>query len=220
MKTTLLVLVLNEIESIPLTLPKIRVDWVDEIIVVDGGSTDGTIEWCKAHGYTVLQQEKPGYGQGVREAARVAKGDILIEYMPDGNCDASAIPRLIQKINEGYDLVVASRYLDGSKSLDDTWYTRFGNWSFTKLVNLLFRASYTDALMGYRAYRKEVFTKLPLDTNHLCFPTQGSVQFVKYGFRVAEIGSSEPKRLGGKRKVNYFTTGLELLYMIIREFFR
>ena len=160
MKTSLLILALNENESVSITLPQINKKWVDEIIVVDGGSTDGTIEWCKNNGYTVLEQKKTGYGQGVREAILIAKGDIIIEFMPDGNCDPKAIPQLIKKINEGYDLVIASRYLSGVKSYDDTWYTRFGNWWFTQMVNLLFGASYSDALMGYRAYRKKIFVRL------------------------------------------------------------
>lgn len=220
MKTTLAILTLNEVESVPLVLPRIRKDWVDEIIVVDGGSTDGTIEWCRENGWRVLVQKKTGYGQGMRELMEIAEGDVIIEFMSDGNCDPATIPRLIEKMRDGYDLVIASRYTSGAASYDDTRITRLGNWGFTAMVNILFGASYTDAMNGYRAYRIDSFKKLIVDEDGLTFPTQGSVQFAKAGLKIAEIPTNEPKRIGGARKAKNVKTGLELLRMIIKEFFR
>src|SRR5262245_24136527 len=147
MKTTLAILALNEIEGIQVVVPQIDRSWVDEIIVVDGGSTDGTIEWSEAHGLRVLRQKRRGYGAGMRELMEIASGDVVIEFMADGNCDPSAIPRLVKKMTEGYDLVNGSRYIDGAKSEDDTRMTRFGNWCFTRLINILFGGSFTDAMM-------------------------------------------------------------------------
>lgn len=220
MKTTLAVLALNEIDGIKVVLPKIDRAWVDEIIVVDGGSTDGSIEWCEQNGFTVLRQKKRGYGQAMREVMEVAKGDVVIEFMPDGNCDPQNIPKLVSKINEGYDLVIGSRYKDGAVSEDDTFITRLGNWGFTTIINILFRGHFTDAMMGFRAYSIKAFNSMEIDENGLTFPTQGSIQFTKYGYKVAEVGASEPKRIGGVRKAHNFYTGLALVKMIVREFFR
>jgi glycosyltransferase involved in cell wall biosynthesis len=219
-KSTLAVLVLNEIEAIRQVLPQVRREWVDEIIVVDGGSTDGTIEYCESLGYPILRQRERGYGRGMMELIEMAKGDIIIEFMGDGNCKVDAIPRLVAKINEGYDLVIGSRYMSGARSFDDTPITRLGNWAFTRLINLLFRARYEDAMMGYRAYRKDAFRQLEMDSPGLCFPTQGSIQFARFGFRVAEIPSDEPARLGGVRKAKNVSTGLELCAMIGKEAYR
>ena len=157
LKSTLAILVLDEIEAIQQVLPKIDRSWVDEIIVVDGGSTDGTIEYCESQGLQVLRQRQHGYGRGMMELIDRAKGDIIIEFMGDGNCKAETIPLLIKKIKEGYDLVIGSRYAGGARSFDDTMMTRFGNWGFTQLINVLFRAHFADAMMGYRAYRKDAF---------------------------------------------------------------
>ena len=220
MKSTLAVLVLNEIEAIQKVLPRIQREWVDEIIVVDGGSTDGTIEYCESLGYRVLRQKERGYGRGMLELIDVAVGDIIIEFMGDGNCKVETIPLLVQKIKEGYDLVIASRYMSGAKSYDDTAVTRLGNWAFTRLINIAFRARFQDAMMGYRAYRKGAFRQLNLDSPGLCFPTQGSIQFVRYGFRVTEIPSDEPARLGGERKAKNIGTGIELCQMIGKELYR
>jgi glycosyltransferase involved in cell wall biosynthesis len=218
--STLAVLVLNEIEAIQKVLPHIKREWVDEIIVVDGGSTDGTIEYCESQGFRVLRQKERGYGRGMLELIDVAKGDMIIEFMGDGNCKPETIPQLVAKIEEGYDLVVASRYTHGAKSLDDTVITRFGNWAFTHIINVLFRTSFQDSTMGYRAYRKEAFRTLEMDSPGLCFPTQGSIQFARFGYRILEIPSDEPLRLGGERKAQNIKTGLELLEMIGKEVFR
>ena len=220
MKSTLAILALDEIESIPSVLPNIDRSWVDEIIVVDGGSTDGTIEWCEAHGFRVLRQKRRGYGAGMRELIDVAEGEIIIEFMADGNCKVDTIPLLVAKVNEGYDLVIGSRYMAGARSFDDTPITRLGNWGFTRMINVLFGARYADAMMGYRAYRKSKFLAMEMDEDGLTFPTQGSIQFARYGHRVTEIPSDEPKRIGGVRKAKNFGTGIELVQMIAKEAYR
>ncbi len=220
MKMTLAILALNEIDGIQVVVPQINRDWVDEIIVVDGGSTDGTIEWCESHNLRVLRQRRRGYGAGMREVIEIASGDVVIEFMADGNCDPAAIPRLIEKISEGYDLVIGSRYTDGAQSYDDTWITRLGNWCFTRLINILFGGSFTDAMMGYRAYRIAAFKTMQIDEDGLTFPTQGSIEFAKYGYKIADVPASEPKRIGGVRKAHNFYTGWALVRMIARECLR
>jgi glycosyltransferase involved in cell wall biosynthesis len=218
MKTTLIAATLNEIEAVQVVLPQIDKSWVDEIIITDGGSTDGTVEYCKKHGYTVVQQKGKGYGSAIQEAVKVAKGDIIIEFPPDGNSLPEKIPEAVAAIENGHDFVIVSRYKDGAKSYDDDFMTSIGNKLFTALTNLLFGTSYTDVLVGYRAYRKEYFHQLNLDSDGLSWPLQEAIRFARSGVRVGEIPGDEPKRVGGQRKMRVFKTGWEILSVLIREY--
>lgn len=218
MKTTLIAPTLNEINAVQAVLPQVRKTNVDEIIVVDGGSTDGTVEYCKANGYFVLEQKGKGYGAAVREAVKIAKGDIVIEFPPDGNSLAEKIPELVREVQKGYDLVIVSRYKDGAKSYDDDPITAFGNKLFTFLINRLFGTHYTDVLVGYRAYVKERFFMLQMNTDGLSWPAQSAIQFARRGLRVGEIPGDEPKRIGGRRKMRVIGTGVEILYLVVREY--
>ena len=218
LKATLLVPTLNEIEAIQTIMPQIQADWLDEIIVIDGGSTDGTIEYMKKNGYRVHSQVGRGFGSGMKEGMLMAQGEVIVEFTPDGNSIASAIPALIAKVEDGYDLVIASRYKDNAKSEDDDWLTGFGNWMFTTMVNILFNTRYTDVLVGYRAYRKSAAKTLDLSTPGLSWPCQTSMRFAAAGFRVTEIPVDEPKRIGGVRKMMPFKTGWEVLTLICSDF--
>lgn len=217
--TTLVIPTLNELQGAIVIMPQIKKEWIDQILIVDGGSTDGTIEYFQTHGYELFIQINKGYGEAIKEALLQAKGDIIIEFTPDGNSLPEAIPQLIQKIHEGYDLVVASRYKDNAKSFDDDWLTAFGNWMFTRIVNVLFRCHITDALVAYRAYRKETALQLDLDEFGLAWPCQNSLRFIWRGFNVTEIPVNEPARIGGTRKMKPFKTGMEIIKLILKEFF-
>ena len=217
--TTLLLPTLNEIEAVRVIIPQIRREWVDEIVVVDGGSTDGTVEFARAAGLRVHSQTTRGYGEGLLEAIRLSRCDVIIEFNPDGNSIPEDIPRIIAKINEGYDLVIGSRYRDGAKSDDDDWLTATGNWMFTRIVNLLFGTQYTDVLVGFRAYRREPALRLDLDAPGLSWPCQSSTRFARAGLRVTEIPAHEPARIGGKRKMMPFRTGCQITQLILRDFF-
>ena len=91
------------------------------------------------------------------------EGDIIVSISPDGNCDPEILPQIIDKIHEGYDLVIGSRYLGDMKSDDDDLVTGFGNWLFTRTVNFLYGAHYSDVMVIYRAFTKSLIYDLQLD---------------------------------------------------------
>lgn len=217
MKVTLIAATLNELEAVTVVLPRIDRAWVDEIIVVDGGSTDGTVEFCKAQGYTVFTQKERGYGAALKEAVERATGELVIEFPPDGNSLPEKVPDVIRKLQEGYDFVIASRYAPGARSDDDDFLTTIGNWGFTRAVNWLFWASYTDVLVGFRGYRKSAYDKLDMTATGLDWSIQIPVQFRKKRFRVADIPAIEPKRIGGERKMRPFRTGWRILKTLLKD---
>lgn len=231
MKTTLLVLTLNEIEGMKAIMPRIKREWCDQIIVVDGGSTDGTIEWARDNGYQVYVQKQRGFRHAYHEVMPYVEGDVIITFSPDGNSQTELIPPLIEKMQEGYDMVIVSRYLGGAKSDDDDFITGFGNWLFTKTVNLLHGGKYTDAMVIYRAFRKQIVYDLDLMNEgayrlaeklfhtKISWEPLLSVRAAKRKLRIAEIPGDEPPRIGGERKLQIIRWGGAYYFQFIRELF-
>ena len=216
-KVTLLVPTLNEIDGMKAVMPRIKKEWVDEILVLDGGSTDGSVEYAKSKGYRVVMQKSKGITNASREGIEAAKGDYIVAFSPDGNSVPEAIPTIVKKINEGYDMVIGSRYLKTSKSEDDDLITSFGNWMFTKLINICFGGKYTDTLVMFRAYRKNIVKEFHIDIPRAGLEPLLSIRCAKEKLKVTEIPASEPKRIGGKRKMNPILNGWDILRLIFLE---
>lgn len=216
-KITLFVPTLNEIDGMKAVMPHVRKKWVDEILVLDGGSTDGTVEYAKSKGYRVVMQKSKGITNASLEGIKAANGDYIISFSPDGNSLPEAIPSLVKKINEGYDMVIGSRYLKGAKSEDDDMITAFGNWMFTKMINICFGGKYTDSLVMVRAFRKDIVKDIHENIHRAGLEPILSIQCAKEKLKVTEIPASEPKRIGGKRKMNPILNGLAILRLIFAE---
>lgn len=221
MKTTLFIPTLNEIEGVKFIMPRVKKEWVDEIIVVDGGSTDGTVEYFKAMGVPVIRQKSRGVCGAYWEGIEAATGDVIISFSPDNNSLPEAIPELVSKMKEGYEMVIASRYLGNAKSEDDDLVTAFGNWMFTKMVNIFFGGNYTDSLVMFRAFKKDLPFKLAMSDKGIpVFEMLLCIRCSKQKLKVGEIPADEPKRLGGIRKMKPIYNGSCLLWVIIKELFK
>lgn len=230
MKTTLLVPVLNEIVGLQQIMPQIEKNWVDEIVILDGGSTDGTVEYARSQGYTVVVQKEKGLRSGYLEALPFIHGDVIITFSPDGNSIAALIPALIAKMKENYDMVIVSRYLSGAVSEDDDAVTAFGNWLFTTMINLLHGGRYTDSMVMFRAYKRELISALDLDQDSTYAPERLfgtriswepilSVRCAKRKLKVGEIPGDEPPRLGGERKLQVVRWGAAYMTQVFRELY-
>lgn len=226
----LLVPTLNEIEGMRAVMPHVDRSLFSQIIVIDGGSTDGTLDYAREQGYTVMVQPKKGLPDAEDHAFKEVTADALILFTPDGNSKPEILPQLIAKLEEGYDMVIASRYLGGAKSEDDDLFTGFGNWVFTKLINLLFGGRYTDTLVGLRAYRCEAMRSMQLPGMAEATPfraryplmnsweTGASIRAAKMRLRVCEIPGDEPARIGGVRKLSIIRNGFGTLFQILYDF--
>ncbi|MBI4023510.1 MAG: glycosyltransferase [Verrucomicrobia bacterium] len=225
---TLFIPTLNEITGMRVIMPRIQSSWCDQILISDGGSTDGTVAYAKEHGYDLHIQSKPGIRHAYIEAWPLIKGDTVITFSPDGNCVPEVIPDLIAKMKEGYDMVVGSRYFQGAKSEDDDLMTAFGNWMFTTTINLLHGGRYTDAMGIYRSYRANLFRELDLHkeesyvTEKLLCTVMGiepllSVRAAKRKLKIGEVAGPEPRRIGGDRKLLPIRWGGAYLLQVLRE---
>jgi glycosyltransferase involved in cell wall biosynthesis len=215
---------MNEIDGLRAIMPRINREWIDEIFILDGGSTDGSKEFLLSTGYQVVDQKTKGVKGAFWEAFELAKGDVIIPFSPDGNSIPEDIPKLIEKINEGYDMVIASRYLGTTKSQDDGFASFFANRILTGLINIFFHTKYTDGIGMYKAFKKKHLYELGIDKHknqhsEIMLPSRGA----RYGLKITEIPSEEPKRIGpqGSRAhpgpFGKYKSGILILKMILRD---
>ncbi|MBI3723775.1 glycosyltransferase family 2 protein [bacterium] len=220
---------INEVEGMRQIMPLVKREWVDQVVVVDGGSTDGTVEYARSRGYDVAVQKRPGLVGAYRDAFPLVRGDYLVTFSPDGNSVPEVLPELTAKLREGFDMVIASRYLGGKESADDDALSRLGNWLFTKTINLLFSARYTDSLVMYRGYRTSLLRELGLLENRrgsleeycerLCsWELLSTIRAAKERLHVAEIYGPEPARVAGETRVPKFQAASFALGLIVEEF--
>jgi glycosyltransferase involved in cell wall biosynthesis len=226
---TVVVLTLNEIDGVTDVFPKLPTHAIDEILVVDGGSTDGTLEFFAARGVRVIRQERRGRGEAFRLAAQHARHDFLVFFSPDGNEDPQDIPRLIEGLAAGHDMVIASRFMVGASSEDDDKFLfgsrRWGNLTFTWLANVLCRRRggtwITDTINGYRAITRAAFARLSPDAHGYAIEFQMSIRALQLGLRVHEFPTQESPRIGrGVSKLNAIPVGLKFLALLVREWAR
>ncbi len=231
MKVTLLIPTLNEAHGMRTVMPRVKREWVDQILVVDGKSNDGTADIARQMGYDVVIQQSPGIRGAYMDALPQVKGDVILTFSPDGNSIPELIPACIAKMKEGYDMVIVSRYAQGARSYDDDVITAFGNRLFTGSINFLHGAKYTDAMVIYRAYRKKLIYDLGLDKdssfsfeeNLFCTKISWepllSIRAAKRGLQVIDIPGDEPAREGGERKLQVLKWGAAYMFEIWRELF-
>ncbi|MBF0589266.1 MAG: glycosyltransferase family 2 protein [Magnetococcales bacterium] len=229
MKVTLLALTLNEVEGVKAIMPQVDPSWCDQVIIVDGGSTDGTVEWARENGLEVYVQKKSGIRHAYFEVMEHVTGDIIVTISPDGNCPVENIPDLVEKVRGGADLVIGSRYKDDAVSEDDDILTGFGNWLFTRTVNFLYGGSYTDCMVIYRAFPRSLVYDLGLMeesayrlVERLFFTVISweplmSVRALKAKMRIEEVAVGEPPRVGGDRKLQVIRWGGAYYMQFIRE---
>ena len=218
MSTAIIIPTLDEIDGVTHILPQVKKQWAETFVIVDGGSTDGTVEKAKELGFDVIHQHNKGEGNAYRIGVDATKSDFVMFFSPDGNDRPDNIQKLIQKAEEGHDVVHITRFGKNGRSEDAGWLDTFGNLMFTFLVNTFFGAVYTDCEYGFRIIRRKVWNDLKTDAQFLNAEQQITIRLAKRKIPIYEIGGIEPRRIGGQRKVRPLIVGAQLSYQIIKEF--
>lgn len=219
-RTTLVILTRNEITGMKALFDKLPLNKVDEAMVVDYNSTDGTKEFVRKEKVRLVNQVKPGRGEAFRLAVEKAKGDHLVFFSPDGNEDPRDIPRLLALLNQGNDLVIASRFLPQSRNEEDDQLIKLRAWAnqgFTLVANLIWGGRVSDTINGYRAITKAAFNKLKLDAPGYMIEYQMTIRALKLKLKIAELPTFEGNRIGGESGSKAIPTGLLFLRFLFRE---
>ena len=219
-KKTLLIFNRNEIDGLRHIWNSIPFDLFDEVFAIDGNSTDGSYEFLVEKGVKTYCQRKMGRGNALDEAMHFVKSEAVVELSSDGNEDPQTIPMLLRQIDNGADLVIASRFARGGRTddMDDPMkIRRLGNRFLTFLVNLMWGSNLTNSTNGLRAFRTDAWQKMHLGASHFEAEFLMSIRATKLKLRVAEVPTVEGNRVGGKVQAKTRKVGFALLRVVFRE---
>ena len=219
-KVTVVVPAVNEEANLPYVLPKIG-EWIDEVILVDGRSTDRTLEVARKllPDLRIVHQNGYGKGDGLRAGFTAATGDIIIMLDADGSTDPKEIPTFIGALIAGAEFVKGTRFAQGAGTEDMTLLRRLGNKGLLLLVRVLYGGRFSDLCYGYIAFWKRVLPDIDPDSDGFAIETQMSVRALKAKLKIAEVPSFERKRIHGKSNLRALPDGWMILKTILRERF-
>ena len=223
-KRTIVIVCLNEVEGLQWFMekaPDLR-QMAEEVIAVDGGSSDGTREILEKHHIRIVDQKMKGRGEAFRVGIRESTGDHLVFFSPDGNEDPDDIQRLFGGLAAGADMVIASRFLPGSRNEEDDDLLPLRKWTnrtFTIAANILWNrgAFITDTINGFRGVTRKAFLDLAPDSPGYTIEYEMTICGMKKGIRIEEIPTEEGNRVGGETKAPSFRTGLKFIGLFLRE---
>lgn len=209
---------LNEAANIPHVFATIP-DWVHEIVLVDGHSTDGTVSVVRQirPDVKVVYQDGHGKGNAMAAGCTAATGDILVFIDADGSTDGHEIPLFVSALVAGADFAKGSRFAHGGGSSDITWFRRLGNRALDGLVNLIYGTRFTDLCYGYNAFWARHSDAIVVNWEGFEVETVMNVRAAKAGLRIQEIPSHERCRIHGASNLRVVQDGWRVLKVILRE---
>ncbi|MDH4193260.1 MAG: glycosyltransferase family 2 protein [Nitrospirota bacterium] len=200
------------IQKIQATLSQAKIH--GEIIVCDNGSTDRSVAIAKSMGVQVVHQPERGYGNAYLKGFSSARGTYLVMGDADDTYDFTLIPTFLEKLDEGYDFVTGSRYLQGGPTSIPFLHRFLGNPLLTAILNILFKTTYTDVYCGFRAFSRKAYDQIK--------PVSPGMEFnleLAINAGLAHLKSTEiPIRLHerkGESKLRTFRDGWRSLRMML-----
>jgi glycosyltransferase involved in cell wall biosynthesis len=209
---------LNEAENLPMLLESLPED-VSEVVIVDGYSTDGTVEVARTHrpDVRVVMEGRPGKGCALARGFAEARSDIIVALDADNSADPGEIRRFVRALRAGADYAKGSRFMSGGGSSDITTMRWLGNRALTTLTNVLHGTSYTDLCYGYNAFWKRRLGDIMPETDGFEVETAMNIRAAKAGLRVVEVPSYERDRAFGESHLHACRDGLRVLRIILGE---
>jgi glycosyltransferase involved in cell wall biosynthesis len=210
----------NEADNLPLVLQHLP-EWVHEVVLVDGHSSDATVEvarrvWPRIR---VVYEQASGKGAALRTGFAASRGDIIVTLDADGSADPRELPAFIGVLLAGADFAKGSRFIHGGGTSDMPLYRRLGNRFFVQLVRLLYGGHYSDLCYGYNAFWARVLPALQLDGDGFEIETMMNLRALKASLQVVEVASFESRRVYGQGRLRTFPDGWRVLKTIVRERF-
>ncbi|MEQ8314431.1 MAG: glycosyltransferase family 2 protein [Gammaproteobacteria bacterium] len=214
MKVSIVIPAKNEAQNLESFLPRLMAQVGEyECIVVNDGSSDNTETICKQHGIKVINHPySKGNGAAIKTGARAASGDIIVFLDGDGQHRPEDIPRLLEELDKGYDMVVGAR--DRESQADS--YRALANGIYNSLSSTITGHKILDLTSGYRAVRAEKFREfLYLLPNGFSYPTTCTMAFFRAGYSVSYIPIKTEQRLGDSH-ISLFKDGIRFLIIIFK----
>ncbi len=208
----------NEAKNLPYVLPLLP-KWVHEVILVDGHSTDDTIEGAQnlLPKIKIVQQTGKGKGNALQCGLAASTGDIILMMDADGSTDPQEVPRFIETLLAGADFAKGSRFLDDGGSVDITLLRKLGNRALSLLVNLLFRVHFTDLCYGYNAFWRDCLDYFEVDCDGFEVEAQIHLRLCKANVKIVEVPSFERSRIHGSSNLRALPDGWRVLRVIMKE---
>ena len=223
MRISLVFVTKNEEVGVGAILPAMDLSLFDQVYAIDAHSQDGTSERFSQQGIPVYQQSIPGLGAATLQARDHCTTDAMIFFHPDGNEDYRDLPRFIEQLRLGHELVIASRMIKGSYNEDDAKVLKWRKWAnlgFALISNTLFGSRHcrvTDVVQGFRAITCDAFDRLRLDQTNCTIDYQMVIRALKLRLRIAEFPTIEGERIAGATNFASIPTGIAELKMLWRE---
>tara|TARA_B100001121_G_scaffold106660_1_gene94232 strand:- start:101 stop:766 length:666 start_codon:yes stop_codon:yes gene_type:complete len=213
---TLIIPAKLEAESLPLVLDEVKDLECKKKVILESSDKE-TIEAIQKFDCEIVYQKNKGYGDALISGIDSVETNYLCIFNADGSFDPKYLRSMLLKC-ENFDFIFASRYLKDGGSEDDTFLTKFGNFFFSFLGNLLFSLSLSDILYTFIIGKTKSFKSLNLKSRDFCLCVEIPINAKKQKKIYCDVPSQERKRIAGFKKVKEFRDGFKILFYMLKRF--